>query len=54
MALPVALVLLHLPADLVLHLHVATGVLVGVPTVLQNIPALTNRIEFSDLNVSLN
>ena len=41
MALPVALVLLHLPADLVPQLHVAAGVLVGVLTVLQNIPALT-------------
>ena len=52
-ALPVALVLNYLPAELVLELDMALSVLVGTSTVLQNIPTLSCGVKLPDLNLSL-
>ena len=41
-ALSVALVFHHLPAEPVLHLHVALRVLVGVPAVVKKVATLAN------------
>ena len=52
-SLPVPLVLLHLPTDLILELDVALGVLVGTLAVAEDVTTLTNGKELPDLNVSL-
>ena len=53
MALPVPLVLLHPPTELVLELDVALCVLVGTFTVAEDVATLTNGEELPDLNVPL-
>ena len=53
-ALSVSLMLYHLPAQLVLHLDVARGVLVGAPAVLQDVTTLSDRVELPDLYFPLN
>ena len=51
-SLPIALVLHHLPADLVVNLEVTLGVHVGRLAIKQKVSALSSRVEFPDLNVS--
>ena len=41
MTLPVPLVLVYLPADLVIHLNVAVSLLVGVLAILEDIPVFS-------------
>ena len=54
MALPVAFVLLDLPADLIFQLYMTVSVLIGVLAVVQNIPTLSIRVQLSYLNTPLN
>ena len=54
MSLPIPLVLPYLPPEVLLQLHVALSVLVGVPTVGEEVSCLANGVEFPHLDVSLN
>jgi hypothetical protein len=50
MSLPIPLVLPYLPAEMLLQLHMALDVPVGVPTVGEEVSCLANGEEFPCLN----
>ena len=52
-ALPVALVLHHLPAELVIQLDMALCVPVGTLAILEDVTTLTSRVQLSELDFSL-